>query len=180
MNAPLPRTPRRWLQFRLRTLLLLVTLVAAALGWRMHVWRTEQAQQRQAVAKLKVLGASTSVTFDTHAEAIALQGRKADNVIYFNSPQTTDDDLKVLENAPLTRGLYLAGTQISDAGLFHLRDLKQLKELDLKKNKRITDAGLVHLEGLKDLDLLILIGTGVTPAGVKKLKQKLPNTKIAF
>lgn len=180
MHAPLPKTPRHWLQFRLRTLLLLVTLVAAVLGWRMHVWRTEQAQQRQAMAELKELGASTSVTFDSHAEAIALQHRKADNMIIFDVPQLTDDDLKALKNAPLTRSLVVVGTQITDAGLVHLRNLKQLKELDLKKNKNITDAGLVHLEGLKDLDLLILIGTGVTPAGVKKLQQKLPNTKIAF
>jgi hypothetical protein len=71
------------------------------------------------------------------------------------------------------------GSQITDDGLAHLKNLRQLEFLDLKKNKRLTDAGLVHLEGLKNLDQLILIGTQVTPAGVKQLQQKLPNTKIA-
>ena len=178
MNVATP--PRRWFQFRLRTLMSVVTLIAVLLGWRLYVWRAQQEQQRQAMAEIQAQGASTSVTFGSYAEAIILQGRKADNVVILDNPQLTDDDLKALDNAPLTRSLYLVGSQITDDGLVHLRNLKQLETLDLKKNKRLTDAGLVHLEGLKNLDQLILIGTQVTPAGVKKLQQKLPNTKIAL
>ena len=65
-------------------------------------------------------------------------------------------------------------------GLVHLRNLKALETLDLRRNPDITDAGLVHLEGLSNLKQLYLIGTGVTPAGVSKLQQKLPKTKIAY
>jgi hypothetical protein len=180
MNQPLTKPIRRWLQFRLRTLLVLVTLIAALLGWWMYVWRAEQEQQRQAMAAIQASGAETSVTFYSWAEAVALQGRKADNVVILDNPQLTDDDLKALDNAPLTRSLYLVGSQITDDGLVHLKNLRRLEILDLKKNKRLTDAGLVHLEGLKNLDQLILIGTQVTPAGVKQLQQKLPNTKIAL
>jgi len=180
MTATASKSPRRWFQFRLRTLLAAVTLIAAVLGWRLYVWRTEQEQQRQAMAEIQAQVASTSVTFYSWAEAVALQGRKADNVVILDNPQLTDDDLKALDYAPLTRSLYLVGSQITDDGLVHLKNLKQLEQLDLKKNKRLTDAGLVHLEGLKNLKMLILIGTQVTPAGVKKLQQKLPNTKIAL
>lgn len=179
MNAPRPNT-RRWFQFRLRTLLAVVTLIAALLGWRLYVWRAEQEQQRQAMAEIQARGGQTSVAFDSWAEAVALGGRKADNLVIFDKTQLTDDDLKALDNATLIRSLAIVGSQITDDGLAHLENLKQLEYLDLKKNKRLTDAGLVHLEGLKDLDQLILIGTQVTPAGVKKLQQKLPNTKIAL
>ena len=180
MNAPIPKMPRRWFQFRLRTLLALVTLIAALLGWRLYVWRAEQEQQRKAMAEIQARGAQTSVVFDSWAEAIALGGRKADNLVIFDKTQLTNDDLKALDNAPLIRSLTIVGSQITDDGLVHLENLQQLELLDLKKNKQLTDAGLVHLEGLKNLKQLILIGTPVTPAGVKKLKQKLPDTKIAL
>src|SRR5688572_2765846 len=146
-----PPKPRRWFQFRLRTLLLLVTLIAALLGWRMYVWRAEQEVQRQAMAELKAQGAMTSVTFGSHAEAIVLQGRKADNVVLLDNPRLTDDDLQGLENARLTRGLTIVGSRITDKGLVHLKNLRQLELLDLKKNPQITDAGLVHLEELQNL-----------------------------
>ena len=175
-----PPKPRRWFQFRLRTLLLLVTLIAALLGWRMYVWRAEQAAQRQAMVELKAHGATTSVTFGSSAEAIVLQGRKADNVVLLDNPELTDDDLQGLKNAPLTRSLTIVGSRITDKGLVYLKNLRQLELLDLKKNPQITDAGLEHLEELKNLEKLILIGTSVTPAGVKRLQQALPNTKIVF
>jgi hypothetical protein len=176
--SPAPR--RRWLQFRLRTLLLAVTIIAALLGWRLYVWRAQQEQQRQAIAEIQARGGQTSVTFGSSAEAIALGGRKADNSVVFDIIQLTNDDLEGLEHAPLTRSLVVVGSQITDDGLVHLKNLKQLEYLDLKKNKQLTDAGLVHLEELKNLKLLILIGTQVTPAGVKRLQQKLPHTKIAL
>ena len=140
------KVPRRWLQFRLRTLLLAVTLIAAVLGWRMYVWRAEQEQQRRAIAEIQARGANTSVTFHSWAEAIALGGRKAENSVSFDIIQLTNDDLKPLEHAPLTRSLVVVGSQITDDGLVHLKNLKQLEFLDLKKNKQLSDAGLVHLE----------------------------------
>ncbi len=176
--SPAPRP--RWFQFSLRTLLVVVTLIAALLGWRLYVWRAQQEQQRKAIAEIQSRGGQTSVTFDSIAEAIALGHRKADNMVILNDTQITNDDLKALENAPITRSLSIAGSQITDDGLVHLKNLKQLEYLDLKKNTRLTDAGLTHLEELKSLKQLILIGTQVTPAGVQKLQQKLPNTKIAL
>ena len=43
---------------------------------------------------------------------------------------------------------------------------------------QLTDAGLVHLKGLTKLKLLVVSGTRVTNRGVAELKKALPNCKI--
>ncbi len=42
----------------------------------------------------------------------------------------------------------------------------------------ITDAGLEHLRGLTELNVLWLINTDITDAGVAALKQSLPKCQI--
>jgi hypothetical protein len=43
---------------------------------------------------------------------------------------------------------------------------------------QVTDAGLEHLKGLTVLQRLDLRGTKVTPAGVEQLKKSLPNVEV--
>jgi len=68
-------------------------------------------------------------------------------------------------------------TQVSDAGLVHLKELPVLGYLGLA-GTRVTDAGLEHLSGLTGLKILWLGDTQVTDEGVKKLQQALPNCDI--
>src|SRR5688572_11799625 len=90
------KPPRRWLQFRLRSLLVVVTLIAVVLGWRLHVWRAAQEQQQNAIDELKARGADAGPAFGW-AEAMFSPGRIADNSVIFNDPRLTDDDFKSLE-----------------------------------------------------------------------------------
>ena len=71
----------------------------------------------------------------------------------------------------------LYGTQITDAGLVHLKGLTNLQTLNLDGTK-ITDAGLVHLKGLTSLETLSLNRTKVTDTGVAELQKALPDCKI--
>jgi hypothetical protein len=84
--------------------------------------------------------------------------------------EVTDAGLKDLKELKGLRKLYLSGTKITDAGLKDLKELKGLEMLDLTRTK-ITDAGLKDLKELKDLKTLYLYGNQITDAGLKDLKE---------
>jgi hypothetical protein len=73
--------------------------------------------------------------------------------------------------------LGLEGTNITDAGLAHLKGMHKLRLLWLSQT-RITDAGLKHLHGLAGLRIVRVPGTKVTDAGVAALKTALPECRI--
>ena len=73
--------------------------------------------------------------------------------------------------------LHLGNTKISDAGLAHLKGLKNLTYLNLYGTE-VSDAGLKHLRGLKKLEKLFVWQTQVTPAGVDRLRKALPNVDV--
>ena len=83
----------------------------------------------------------------------------------------------------LTKLEYLGfrGTQVTDAGLVHLKELANLRTLDLDKTKT-ADAGLVHLQGLTNLTHLGFHSTQVTDAGLVHLKglTKLESLSLGF
>ena len=68
-------------------------------------------------------------------------------------------------------------TQVTDAGLAHLKGMTKLQTLDLA-DAQVTDAGLKHLHGLAQLKVLYLGGTNVTEAGVQELQKALPKATI--
>ena len=43
----------------------------------------------------------------------------------------------------------------------------------------ITDAGLEHLKGLTNMKKLVLINTRITDAGVAELQQSLPKCRVS-
>ena len=182
MSSDFPKTPRRWLLYVLLGSLLAVVLCCAGLVGSYQFWHgRRQAWQRQAADAVVAMGGTAQPSFSsTSPVSVILEGGNAPNLFILNDMGVNDDDLTLFESAPTTRGLFLFNNNITDRGLVHLRYLKELETLDLRRNPGITDAGLVHLEGLSNLKNLHLIKTGVTPVGVSKLQQKLPKTKIAY
>ena len=79
-----------------------------------------------------------------------------------------DDPIPAARLSELKR-LELRGTQVTDAGLAHLKALAGLQTLALK-GTAVTDAGLAHLKGLVSLQILVLNNTAVTDAGLAHLK----------
>ncbi|PHS06120.1 MAG: hypothetical protein COA78_14615 [Blastopirellula sp.] len=96
-------------------------------------------------------------------------------VVDFNGTQITDAGLEHLKELTSLKSLLLHNTQITDAGLKHLKGLNSLISLELR-GTQITDAGLEHLKGLTSLRNLNLFsgdpfsGPNITDAGLEHLK----------
>ena len=67
----------------------------------------------------------------------------------------------------------LSNTQVTDAGLVHLKALTSLTTLDLS-HTQVTDAGLKHLEGLTTLQSVSFEGTQISLQAMKALQRRLP------
>ncbi len=103
------------------------------------------------------------------------------NYVSLSRTEVTDVALEQLEDMlhdiPQLEELFLDDTQITDAGLKHLKGLSALRRLQLD-GTQVRDAGLEHLKGLARLQHLTLHKTQVTDAGVQKLQQALPHCAI--
>ncbi|MEK6237032.1 MAG: hypothetical protein N2C14_20175, partial [Planctomycetales bacterium] len=88
-----------------------------------------------------------------------------------------DADLIHLRELNNLRSLNLSNTWVTDAGLIHLRGLKQLQGLNLN-SADVSDVGLVHLHGLQQLQGLSLYGTEITKEGDAALRKALPKCQV--
>jgi RNA polymerase sigma factor (sigma-70 family) len=100
------------------------------------------------------------------------------------SSGVTDAGMKHLANLKNLSALMLIDTNVTDAGLKNLGKLEGLRLLSLEQAK-ITDVGLKELVCLKNLRILSLSGTNVTDVGLKELanlndlsKLSLDQTKV--
>ena len=197
-----PKPKRRWYQFSLLTLL--VVMVVSCFGFAWIGWRMQRAQDnraRMATSEKEIERVATAIeelrgTYVREYEARPptwLEGLFDDpggrddpvrvlmitRVSLSYKPGVTDDELEQLQVLKNLRFLRLTRISVGDSGLVHLKDLTNLKRLNLEGDK-VTDAGLEHLKGLTNLEELDLRGTNVTDEGVKKLQQALPNCVIRY
>lgn len=167
---------RRWMQFSLGKLFLLVTVLCAALG----MVAVPAERQRRAVAAIEALGGSVSYATPDWADDEALPRTSLRRWLpqdYFDSVNYVDlqaldvADSALVDLCGLTglEKLDLSGTQVTGAGFVHLQGLARLKSLDLD-GAPVTDAGLAGLHGLTGLEELDLSRTQVTGAGLAKLR----------
>jgi len=89
--------------------------------------------------------------------------------LYLAGTQITDAGLVHLKGMSQLQYLTLHDTQVTDEGLAHLTRLSRLQHLDLS-GTQVTDVGLVHLKGLSQLHRLFLADTTVTDSGLEHLK----------
>jgi Leucine-rich repeat (LRR) protein len=89
----------------------------------------------------------------------------------------TDAGLAHLKDCKNLTSFGLNGTQVTDAGLAILKDRQNLIGLALYKTP-VTDAGLEHLKGLTNLASIELSDTKTTHAGIAALQKALPKCQI--
>ena len=197
----------RWrFQFSIRSLMVLVVIVAIPCSW-LAVEIKKAREQQEVVNEIPYV----IYDFENHdAEPRPLWVRHLLGDDFFGSPvqanpSTSDTDARLEHISGLSQleGLRLMDTEITDAGLAHLQGLTKLRWLQLD-NTAVTDAGLKHLRGvtgleylglnnthITDVGLAYLAGlphlrelnlnfTKVTDGGVKTLQRALPNCHIEY
>jgi hypothetical protein len=152
LSQPEVQPRRRWLQFSLRTLLLLVALTAlAAAGWRAHV--APYVRQREAVQVIEKLGGTCQT-----AEAptwLRWLGGDFQNVVQVNLARCDDPE----------------------AYLDHVADLPAVQLL-IVGGPAFTDEHAARLHGLVTLEGLILDSTSVTDGALTTLRTALPQVEV--
>ena len=102
-----------------------------------------------------------------------IQRNAQDEIVYVDlrDTQITDAGLVHLKLLTGLQAFDLSNnTQFTDDGLVYLKELTKLKSLSLWGTHQITAAGLVHLKGLTNLEALWLNENQVTDAGLVHLK----------
>ena len=181
-----PKRRRRWLQFSLRTMLVLMLVFGAGFGWLAHQFHQTRAQQKAEMA-IEELGGNVGYTPASGGmirTAVARLGKLFGEDlsldvtgVYLGGTQVNDAGLAHLQGMTQLRVLHLGDTQVSDAGVAHLRGLTQLEVL-LLDDTQVSDAGLADLGGLTELRVLSLCNTQITEAGIAQLQKALPKCEI--
>ena len=178
---------RRWLQFSVRSTLLLVFLLSLPFAW-LASKRHDRHREQRAVIAIEKLGGHASYNWNqTQSDAPPgpqwLRSLFGDELfthvtsVGLHKPHVTDSDLSVLDSLPHVEDLSLQRTSISDAGLSHLRRMRGLTDLTLSET-RVTDASVAVLKRLSRLERLDLQDTLVTACGIAELQAALPNCKV--
>jgi hypothetical protein len=187
---------RRWFQFSLTALLALTTLAAGLLlAWRAYVEPFRL--QRGAMAAIEELGGSYATELGAADWLVRIFGASNfQNVVSTNlgreddvllSLRRSDEgprpiqpdqyDWRRLRHVRFVRSLNLCGTPLTDAELSLFADCEHLESLLLDRTS-VSDAGIVVLGGLMNLKRVSLLGTQVTPLGVRRLQELLPSCAI--
>lgn len=200
MTTPNDEQPRRrWFQFRLRTLLVLTTVVAVGLGWFLRERRWVAEQQR--VLRPHMLRgyhgkpdwrAPVWGYDEVHYAQILWSGSITDEelrymrglplltkVNIFYDPEFTDEGVAGLCGVETITSLNLEHTGITDAGLEHLGGLSQLEWLGLRDDD-LTGRGFAHLAALQRLTFLGVDGEQITDEGLEHLGKLSQVTELRF
>lgn len=122
----MPRSRRRWLQFSMRTMLVVVSVTCVLLA----LWGVPAERRRRAVAAIEAIGGRVNyVACETTSESFPI------TVLRPWLPRAYFDKID---------SVILIGAQITDPVLVHLQVLTDLHAIALV-NTRLTDAGLVQL-----------------------------------
>jgi hypothetical protein len=183
-SQPTKRNNRRWLQFSLRTMLIMTALISA---WLAFVFIPAQRADR-ATKALQEKGMSVSYDFQHvpgtspyhYSSRVPQPGpaflRKlfGDGLFQHAESISRDhsvvkaDDLSPLEAIPTIRSVSLAHCQIGDEHLKHLAGLQHLELLNVGKGQ-ITERGLSNLAHLTELRTLDLSDNQIHGDGLKHL-----------
>ena len=164
MDAHESKIKRRWYQYSLRTLLIVVTLSAIACSWFAVIMQQAKREreaaaviekakrQREAAAAIEKSGGS--VTWSVPGAQVA--GKElVVSVIEVSTTDMTDVD----------------NWQATDSDLKHIKEFSELRRLNLCGGEKITSVGLENLKGLRKLEELDLTFVQLTDNDLENIKE---------
>jgi hypothetical protein len=178
-----PKRQTRWLQFSLRSLIL-VNLIGGVLSGRLgrlieEKYDKERAIEEQQKAWDESHAIAAAISRQLGVQAMACTQLQPPDYVYveIHAGSANDETLKQLSTMPRIGSLNVYGGQFTDAGVRHLTKLMGLQYLRLRA-KNVTDAGSPYLAQMLKLRRLDLRTTSVTDAGVSEIQRALPNCEI--
>jgi hypothetical protein len=201
-----PKPKLRWYQYRLRTLLIVVTIVAVLCSLFAAITQSAR-QQKKAIAAIRKCSGWVYYDYQMCGEdgcslwVDGLMGGPPPDLnpwskyvgvdlfhsvecVFCNNPKVDDEIFEPLRSLPKLKRLDLRNTQVSDSGLKCLGEMPSLKSLILVGSP-IGDEGLKCLHGMRNLRDLDLTNTKITDKGLENLQELtqldgliLDNTKI--
>ena len=165
---------RRWLRISLRTLLVVVTVLAVWSGW----YANRALRQRQAVASIvaqggKVVYASQRGSGETPrplpflAQYLGADFVESVSYVYFIGPEFDDTDLILLNDLRTTTWLVLHDCKVTGSGFYEVPSLRELRKLHATRTP-LADHGIAYFRGSK-LQMLSIIDTAITDDGFENL-----------
>lgn len=180
-----PKRKRRWCQFRLRTLMIVVVICSVDAAW-LGRKLDQKRRERAAVKAVEELGGWAEYAKSPSGDRLGpswLRQILGDDFysdvvwVAFGARQIDDSRLSILSDLPYIESLELGQQDISDAGVAKVHWSMNLKCLVLDET-RITDSALRTLRSLTQLEGLYLRGTRVTDRGIADLQLALPRCRI--
>jgi len=189
MTNPLQSSPchrRRWFQFGLRGLLIVMTIFVFWLGSNAN----RAHQQRVAVARVLKLGGFVQYEYQAYRDS---QGRFISDssetssypdwllrllgpdhlhnvtLVGLENSNVADEDLRLFSKVSSIEILDLSGTNVSSDGLRHIKSLPKLRFLSLARTN-VDDRGVEQLRFHTRLNMLALDGTKITDEGLRYLE----------
>ncbi len=161
-TVPVLRARRRWHQYSLRTLLVVMLLVAAAMSWAAAEIRKVDERRRVEESQLTMaIYTCSDRSFPWYSGWLHK---------LFGQEESYDYESLVLNNF----------ASVNDDTLAAIAHFENLGQLWLNGEISITDAGLEKLAELKQLRDLSLADAPVTAAAVERLRRSLPDCKITW
>ena len=157
-------------QFRLRSLFLLMLVLAVPLAWLGQDLQKYRVQ-RQALDRLATHQATWAITAMSRFGFSKVEG------LWLTGPVDVDDARHVSELPYLNR-LELHDCQITDDAWDTIGRIERLTSLHIAYTD-MSDEQVLMLKPLKNLRELSLTSTGVTEAAVSELERALPELRVA-
>ncbi|QDT90880.1 Leucine Rich repeats (2 copies) [Gimesia algae] len=117
------------------------------------------------------------VTDEQIGQLANMKSLKSLRSIEFSSAPLTGSSLGMLKGCDKLEVLSLSGCP--NLTIDQLPPLPALTKLNLLECRMVTDKDIPKLASMKNLETLNLYNTSITPAGIAKLKELLPNCKIS-